>query len=314
MRLNRILITGCGGDIAISAAKILRDLGFNDLFGTDIHSSHPGDLFYQRCFVVSKAGDPGYLDQIRELVSGNNISIIIPLSEPELAQFNSVDNRELAGAQIVMANAKSIHVGLNKIRTARFLEDSGLPYPWTKKVSDGDPKDLPCIIKHPESQGGKSVNIVSENLVSYYIENFSDHIWQELLLPEAQEYTCGLYRSKTGEIRIIQFRRQLSHGVTVSGEVATHSSINRLLESLANVLELEGSINVQLRLTDMGPVIFEINPRFSSTIRFRHLLGYQDLLWSLQELEGEKIGNYTPPQKGRKIYLGAEEYILSDKF
>jgi len=48
-------------------------------------------------------------------------------------------------------------------------------------------------------------------------------------------------------------------------------------------------MNVQLRLTEQGPRVFEINPRFSSTVLMRHRIGFSDVLWSIQEAEGDQI-------------------------
>ena len=58
---------------------------------------------------------------------------------------------------------------------------------------------------------------------------------------------------------------------------------------IANEWNLKGSINIQLRLIDNKPIIFEINPRFSSTVYMRHKLGFKDLIWSLADFYNEKI-------------------------
>ena len=55
---------------------------------------------------------------------------------------------------------------------------------------------------------------------------------------------------------------------------------------IAEALNLFGAINIQLRMTPMGPRIFEINPRLSSTVLMRHLAGYTDVLWMLEEAAG----------------------------
>src|SRR3546814_6554984 len=60
-------------------------------------------------------------------------------------------------------------------------------------------------------------------------------------------------------------------------------AIESLCATVARALDLRGSINIQLRLGSRGPMIFEINHRFSSTVVFRHRLDFSDLLWSLQE-------------------------------
>jgi carbamoyl-phosphate synthase large subunit len=35
--------------------------------------------------------------------------------------------------------------------------------------------------------------------------------------------------------------------------------------------------------------VFEINPRFSSTVLMRHRLGFSDVLWAIDEAEGKLI-------------------------
>ncbi|MBK8119730.1 MAG: ATP-grasp domain-containing protein [Sulfuritalea sp.] len=55
---------------------------------------------------------------------------------------------------------------------------------------------------------------------------------------------------------------------------------------IAEALDLFGAINIQLRMTPAGPRIFEINPRLSSTVLMRHLAGYTDVLWMLEEAAG----------------------------
>ena len=62
-----------------------------------------------------------------------------------------------------------------------------------------------------------------------------------------------------------------------------------MCESVAAGMNLYGSINIQLRITDKGPRIFEINPRFSSTVLMRHRIGFCDLLWAIDEAQGLEV-------------------------
>ena len=86
--------------------------------------------------------------------------------------------------------------------------------------------------------------------------------------------------------------------------------ISQYVVMIAVSLNLQGRINVQLRYTACGPVTFEINPRFSSTVVFRHLLGFQDLLWSLYELKNIPLKPYTQVKENTRIYRAAREYII----
>ena len=82
-----------------------------------------------------------------------------------------------------------------------------------------------------------------------------------------------------------------------------------MLCNLAVKINLEGSINVQLRLTEKGPVVFEINPRFSSTVLFRHMFGFKDLEWSIQDKLNIEIEPYEDANEGQKFYKGFNEFI-----
>jgi carbamoyl-phosphate synthase large subunit len=206
--------------------------------------------------------------------------LIIPTSEPELRfllKEKMLDNVD--GIPLLMANEKALLVGFDKLNTARFLESAGLLYPWTKIVCRGQPDSLPCIIKSRVGAGGKDVSLVQSDMVQLYSCTRPNDIWQEYLQPDDQEFTCGVYRSSDEKIRSIIFKRKLNAGITVYGEVVENDQIEKLLAGVAKELNLIGSINVQLRFTERGPIIFEINPRFSSTVVFRHLVGFKDLIW-----------------------------------
>ena len=145
----------------------------------------------------------------------------------------------------------------------------------------------------------------------FYTKNgVKDYIVQEFINDKNGEFTCGLYRSRKGEIRKLIFKRELTGGYSGYGEVIENNEINLLLETLAVKLNLIGSINVQLRINDNLPKIFEINPRFSSTVLFRHLFGFKDLEWSIIDQLGDDLGVYIEPKPGGKFYKGFNEYIV----
>ena len=116
------------------------------------------------------------------------------------------------------------------------------------------------------------------------------------------EYTCCIFKTKN-KYKHISFKRKLHGGTTKSGEVINNDNINDLLLKISNSIEIGGSINIQLRLVNGIPYIFEINPRFSSTIYFRYLFKFNDLIWSInnslnidiktESFNINKIENYT---------------------
>ena len=85
-----------------------------------------------------------------------------------------------------------------------------------------------------------------------------------------------------------------------------------MCEAVAQGLGLRGSMNIQLRLTDKGPRIFEINPRISSTVLMRHRLGYTDVLWALDEVEGRSVVFPEIPQGRIMVRVQGATVVIED--
>ena len=309
MLFHKILVTGCGGDIGLAIGRILQETKIADsVVGCDIEEDHAGRVFFDRCFAMESAASPKYGERLTQLIEDAQIDLVIPASEPELRRLyaNHFFGRR---ALFLMANDTALAIGFDKYKTAEFLQEQGLPYPWTQRAADGAPRELPCILKSRTGCGSKDVRILTAE--TYREENVyhEDDIFQEWIAEDAEEYTCGLFRSVLGEIRTIILRRRLHGGLTGCGTVEENPEIEALLSALAKALNLRGSINVQLRLRDGMPYVFEINPRFSSTVRFRHQLGFSDVLWSLQDVAGHLLSDYVPPRAGIRFYKIYEDVI-----
>ncbi|WP_315003273.1 ATP-grasp domain-containing protein [uncultured Selenomonas sp.] len=309
MFFHKILVTGCGGDIGLAVGRILLDEKAADsVIGCDIQEDHAGKVFFDRCFVIERATAPNYIDTLLRLVEEEGVDLVIPTSEPELRTLCTNDffgRREL----FLTANQKAMEIGFDKYRTAELLQKNGLPHPWTQIAADGRPQEFPCILKSRTGCGSKDVCILTEEQYHRQKDYGEDDIFQELIAEDDAEYTCGVFRSSSGEVRSIILRRKLRGGLTGSGIVEVNPEIERLLNAVAMYLDLQGCINVQLRMRAGVPYVFEINPRFSSTVRFRHKLGFSDVIWSIQDRSRNIVDRYQAPVAGRRFYKIYEDVI-----
>lgn len=306
------LVTGCGGDIGQSICKILAKSKIaRGIYGCDIHENHPGKFLCNEFYIVPRCSSENYFDVLKKLIEEKSIDIIITTSEPELRLFLKKEiDKTLFERPLIIANKKSLEIGFDKLKTAHFLKDSGLTFPETEIISEAKNINYPAILKSREGAGSKQVIIIHDSFdVNYYKIKYPEFIIQEYLGNDNNEYTCGLFRSKKGDCRNIIFKRTLTGGFSGFGIVEQNDEISLLLNQIAIHLELIGAINVQLRLTSRGPVVFEINPRFSSTVLFRDLMGFNDLLWSIEDQLNLKISNYISTNNGRKFYKGYQEYV-----
>lgn len=124
-------------------------------------------------------------------------------------------------------------------------------------------------------------------------------IYQELLV--GPEITVPMYVTGLNQVRMIQLERKLVSGTTSWAKVVNHPSVYALCMDVADVLGFKGAYNIQLMLTKKGPMIFEVNPRFSSTVYMRHCLGFEDAVWATEELMGWDIAKYIPPKIGTEV-------------
>jgi carbamoyl-phosphate synthase large subunit len=179
---------------------------------------------------------------------------------------------------------------VDKHATVEALRQLGLPAPWTVRADQAPPESFPCILKDRFGSGSRSVVIVRNPREAEDMARARrDALFQELLEPADREVTCAVYRTRDRRVGVVQMLRRLAGGLTGWARVISDEAVKRTCEVLAEGLELQGSMNVQMRLTDKGPRVFEINPRFSSTVLMRHKLGFTDVAWSLDELEGKPV-------------------------
>lgn len=288
--MKTLLITGIGGDIAQSIATILIESRPEfRLLGTDMGDRHAGQLFVDKVFQIPGASSVGYLDNIKGLIEEYSVDVVIPTSEQELSVFHTLIS-EFGDDRCITAGTKVIDIGIDKLKTIDFIASLDIPVPWTIKAEGATPKDFPCIFKSQKGSGSKNIFIVEDKEEALFFANkFPYSIFQELLKPDNQEITCAVYRTKAGQISVLQLLRELSGDATGWAKVICDNQVFKMCEKVAIGIELQGSINIQLRLTDNGPRIFEINPRFSSTVLMRHRIGFCDLLWAIDESQGFDI-------------------------
>lgn len=285
-----ILITGIGGDISQGVATILRENRPEfRLIGVDVHSQHGGHLFVDQFELVPSASELGYLEAIKNIVIKYSVDVVIPMSEPELGA--ALPFLELnPGVKWITAGERVVAAGLDKLKTVQAISSLGMPTPWTKPVREGRPIAYPCIMKNRFGSGSRAVFTVSNDEdVDYLVKRYPDAIFQELLEPADREVTCAVYRRKDGDVASLLMLRRLTGGFTGWAKVIKDDETSRMCEDIARGLDLYGSMNIQLRLTDSGPRVFEINPRFSSTLLMRHRIGFTDVLWALDEAEGKAV-------------------------
>lgn len=304
----KALVSGVAGDIGFGIARILKEWGFfSRLHGIDIHSDHPAHFLVDKCAVAPRANEGHYISWLSDYISENKIDVFIPTSEAEISELALAGLYKIAGAIIIRNNNFTIEKSLDKFECLSYLGSCGIPVPQHGLVGIDMPSSYPVIAKPRSGQGSKGVTLIR---TQEELENCeSGLVWQSYLSPADQEYTCPVYCSSGTGTHVLVMRRKLVGGLTGSGVVVERPDIEKYVCRIAESIKLDGAINIQLRLTEMGPLLFEINPRLSSTVVFRDKMGFTDVRWWVADKLGLENPPYIAPKAGTRFYRSSQEYI-----
>lgn len=300
--MKKILITAIGGDIGYGIIKALKKSGHNlYIIGCDIKKYNCSyDLVDE--FYVS----PAYKEEdewwgfVQRLIANEKIDYFWPVTEPEIKIVNK-RRGELHNVKVIINNPLILDIAMDKGKTAEHLEKKGIRTPRTWKSPEDCLGKYPLIVKERFSCGSHGIRVVNnKNDLIDAMGSMHAPIIQEYVGSESDEYTLTVF-SDGHVVNYIAFKRELGFGgMSRFVELVHNGKLEEIAYRIAEILGLRGSINIQMRRQEGIYYVFEINPRISSTIGFRLLLGFNDVTWWLDMIEGKKIEQYKYPS--RKIY------------
>lgn len=297
---KKVLLTAVGGDIGYGVVKALRK-GSRDLYlvGCDIKKYNTScDVVDQFLVAPPYREEETWLRFMSDLIKREQIDYFWPVAEPEIrlvdknrAMFDSVS--------LVINQSHVLDTALDKYRTARFLSSAGIPAPRTWLPEEPCSETFPLIVKEAFSCGSHAVRTAnSKDELAAAVREMDTPIIQEYVGDKNNEYTLTIFSD--GKVtNHIAFRRTLGLGsMSQYVELVHDERLGDTASRIASLFALRGSINVQMRKHNDRYYIFEINPRISSTIGFRLLLGFNDADWWLDLIDGKPVSQYAcPPQK-----------------
>lgn len=300
--MKKILVTAIGGDIGYGVIKSLKK-GSHDLYiiGCDIREYNmSSDLADAFCVCPPYRDEQKWLDFILTTLKTNEADYFWPVTESEIRIVDK--NRELfSSVKVIMNTSNVLEVAMDKGKTARFLMENGVMTPKTWDVLEEADLLFPMIVKEKFGCGSHSVSVVNDKtqLVKEF-EYMESPIIQEYVGDSSDEYTLTVF-SDGNVVNYIAFRRELGFGgMSRYVELVADSRLAEMSGKIAKMFDLRGSVNVQMRRRGEEYYVFEINPRISSTVGFRTMLGFNDVAWWLDMYEGNDISCYECPEE--KIY------------
>lgn len=322
MREIRVLVTGMGNPLGQNIYKALKMSALPlRIWVMDANTFSAGLTWEPDSVLAPMVRDPGYLDQFEAFLTRNGIDIVFFGTEAEPAALRPHLDALTArtGTTFALDRQAVLDVADDKLLTARALAAAGIDHPRSAPAEDAaavaalaEAAGFPLIAKPRKGSAARGLyqfrapGDLRPDLPPNYVV-------QECLLPDDQEYTVGIYRTREGQaVAATVILRELNFGLTYKGVLVRHPGIETYAMEVAAALGATGSVNVQLRLTDRGPVAFEVNPRFSSTTPIRAHFGVNEPELAIRELVlGEALAPVTA-RPGAVLRHWSEQYLEAD--
>ncbi|MBT3879731.1 MAG: ATP-grasp domain-containing protein [Candidatus Scalindua sp.] len=302
----RILVTGAGSLLGQGILKSIQESRQKRyVVGTDYFPSAVGLYWVDKGYLLpdilkQDIKEEEWLDCLVEIIIQEKIDLLLPgldFEIPILAKNRKyIENK--TGAKILVSSEKVVTIGDDKWETVKFLKNNGFNYPASTlpECLDDFTKDnlFPYIVKPRFGHTSENVFLVKNDLeLRKAIKCCDKPIIQEYISNDDQEYTCGATYLHSEVLTLVCLRRTLKNGNTQQAFSEKTDQIDEYINTITRAIKPYGPINFQLRLSERGPVIFEINPRFSGTTPIRALFGVNEVLAVIDAaMETGLKGNY----------------------
>jgi carbamoyl-phosphate synthase large subunit len=265
---------------------------------TDVNPLSPAVYAADRAFRVPLATEPGYIDEILAIAVGENVGLVVPTIDDELVLFGRAAERFAAKNVLVAASSSETAALCNdKFATCRHLQRQGIgaAESWLPNSLPQQPK-FPLFVKPRHGRGGVGAFPIRDaNQLRFFLDYVADPIVQEYL--DGPEFTIDMLCDFSGRpLSIVPRRRDVIRaGVIDRGCTVRDPRLMALAEACAAAIPFVAAVNIQCRVVNGTPIVFEINPRFSGGISLTIESG-ADFPRMLVELAS---GRHVAPSIGR---------------
>jgi carbamoyl-phosphate synthase large subunit len=302
----KFLVTGANGDIAEGVSRILKKYFLNSLIhGTDALGKWPGKFYFSKVYKSPHADSKLYLKFLKQKCK--KYDLIIPTTEQEIF---TISKSNIPKNKILINSKKITDIFLDKLKSCNFLNEKNFHQFNCDTLKKFKPNIFPIYAKPRKGAGGQNHFLINnKKLLKLYKKDLnSDWILQDYL-DSKEEFTCVICKFGKYKDQIIM-RRILKNGITRYFETSNNQQIKNVLKKLNDELDYEGSINIQLKLHNNLPKIFEINPRISSTVLMRDEIGFKDLLMWINYKLKKNINIKKFKFKKMKVYRLQNDKII----
>lgn len=296
----RVLFTGAGGAGTIHVLRALGAQGRYELIGCDATRFSAGFTLVLRAYVIPFGADPTFEPCFRGILEREQPDFVVPLVDEEIPIVHRLAAEGAGGPKMrVVAPCPAFcDVTLDKWTTFEALSKHGLGVAKSWRADAAENASYPAIVKPRQSRGSRGLAFLDSpsDLARYLAESPlppDRYVVQERL--SGREFTTSVVVSLDGELlAVVPKETPVKKGITQVGVTREVPAIDALCRKIAEALDPRGPFNVQLVLGDDGvPRVFEVNPRYSTTVALTLAAGIDEVDIVIRRALGEPVGPQT---------------------
>jgi carbamoyl-phosphate synthase large subunit len=266
-----VLITAASRRVALVRGfqRALAARGGGRVVVTDINPLSPAVHVADRAYLVPMSDAPDYLDEIWAICDAEDVGLVVPTIDDELELFASARERfARRGVAVAVSSPETAAICNDKFRTCSHLRARGVAAAETflpERLPER-PR-YPLFVKPRIGRGGVGAyRARNARELAFFLDYVPGAVVQEYL--NGPEYTIDVLCDDRGRVLSVVPRERvvIRAGVIDRGRTSGDPSLIALALACAEALPFRGAVNLQCRVVDGRPVIFEINPRFSGGI------------------------------------------------
>jgi carbamoyl-phosphate synthase large subunit len=267
-----VLITAASRRVPLVQAfrQALSSLGVSGrVVVTDVNPLSPAVQVADRAYRVPLAHDSDYLPELLKICEAEHIGLAVPTIDDEVELFGAARQTFADLGVVAACSPRETAAACNdKYATWRTLAEHGISAARTY-LPDELPAQarFPLFIKPRVGRGAVGAHVIrNQRELDFFLTYVDRPVVQEYL--DSPEYTIDVLCDLRGRpIQIVPRERVVIRaGVIDRGRTVKWPALIELAEQTCQAMRFVGALNIQCRLREGWPAIFEVNPRFSGGI------------------------------------------------
>lgn len=304
MRNQNLLVSALGGSLFPYLHECIKSK-YNITYVDSDHSL--SNLYPELNFVPAPlVKDSSYKQFIIDIIRTREIGVYIPLIDEEIQIAHQIKS-EIKDLILILPTYEFCKLCLNKYELMKKLESEKISFIPTYVIDDFLQSPIfPAIIKPIEGRGSRGVQLINS---TYELEDYlreTPYQKNELLVQkyiEGVEFTVGVLANNLNNLISISSRKILQKkGITIRAINSQHPAIIESVNKISEIFNASGPYNVQLMLANDVVYIFEINPRFSTTLVMSYASGISEIELFLEFLNKSYDEKIRVPNDGLTLH------------